>query len=67
MATLTIDTTLIRDAFAAGATAVRDGVLNGCREHLAALPADSPEAAAWREVEAAVAALELPKAPKRKP
>lgn len=63
-ATITFDTTLVRDAFAAGAKAVRDGVLDACRERLATLDAASPEAAAWREVEAACNALELPTPPK---
>lgn len=66
-ATITIDTTLVRDAYVAGAKAVRDGVLDACRERLATLDAASPEAAAWREVEAACDALELPPSPKVKP
>ena len=58
--TVTFDTKTLRDAYVAGAEAVRSGVINACRERLATLDAASPEAAAWREVEAACLALELP-------
>lgn len=53
----------IRAAFDCGANAMRDGVLRAARERLAGLALDSPEASAWRDVEAAVAALESPRAP----